>query len=58
MTPEEKFKQEVKNLIEQSGCSVDKAFETALKEFSHLADQADVLRNIKQQIEWDMKFGK
>lgn len=56
MTPEERLKQKAKKLIRQ-GCTIDKAIKSAAKG-TELANKADKLRNIKQQIEWDMRFGR
>jgi transcription elongation GreA/GreB family factor len=57
MTPEERLKQKAKNLI-QTGCTPVDAVVQASKEFGDLANQADTLQNVKEQIEWDLKFGK
>jgi hypothetical protein len=58
MTPEERLKQKAKNLIYQMGCSPEDAVAQASKEFGNLANQADKLQNVKEQIEWDLRFGK
>jgi outer membrane murein-binding lipoprotein Lpp len=57
MTPEERLKQKAKNLIYETGCSSEHAVDEASKEFENLANQADKLQDVKQQIEWDLKFG-
>jgi hypothetical protein len=57
MTPEEALKFRAKHLIEQ-GCSIEDAVKQAFSEFGFLADKADMLLNIKHQIEWELKFGK
>lgn len=56
MTPEEWFKQRVKDLMNQPGCNLDQAFSKASDEVEGLANQADRLQNIKHQIEWEMRF--
>ena len=58
MTPEERLTQKAKNLVDTTGCSPEYAVNQVAKEFGSLANQADKLLNIKQQIEWDLKFGK
>jgi hypothetical protein len=58
MTPEERLKQKAKNLIHEMGCTPADAVVQASKEFGNLANQADKLQDVKEQIEWDLKFGK
>jgi hypothetical protein len=58
MTPEERLKQKVKNLIHKTGCSPEDAIAQISQDFGSSADQADMLQNIKHQVEWDLKFGK
>jgi hypothetical protein len=57
MTPEERLKQKAKNLI-QMGCTPADAVDQASKEFRNLANQAETLQNVKEQIERDLRFGK
>ena len=57
MTPEERLKQKAKNLIFQTGCSPEHAVTNVAWEFGNLASHADKLQDIKQQIEWELKFG-
>jgi hypothetical protein len=58
MTPEERLKQKAKTLIHQKGCSPEDAVTEASKEFGNLANQADKLQDVKEQIEWDLRLGK
>jgi hypothetical protein len=58
MTPEERFKEQVKSLVQSKGCSIDEAYSQVLPGFSDLANQAVRLQNLKHQIEWELKFGK
>ncbi|MBD2091404.1 hypothetical protein H6F67_16290 [Microcoleus sp. FACHB-1515] len=43
--------------LRQQGCSLKAALE-ALQGYENLADQADKLLKIKQEVEWEMRFGQ
>jgi hypothetical protein len=58
MTPEQRLKQKAKRLIHSTGCSPEAAVIEVSKEFGALVHQADKLQNVKQQIEWELKFGE
>jgi hypothetical protein len=58
MTPEERLKQKANDLIQTTGCSPEDAVTNASKEFGNLANQADKLQDIVQQIKWFLRFGK
>lgn len=55
MNLETQLKQQVKELIKK-GYSVEKAVELVFQS-SDLENRADELLKLKQQIEWEMKFG-
>ena len=58
MPPYNQFRQKVKDLMNSKGCTFDVAFNTAQKEYGNRADQADNWLDMKQQLEWELKFGK
>jgi len=57
MAPLKQFEKRMQELV-RNGCTTDNAYQIASQEFSNLADRADQLLEIKQQIEWDQRRKK
>jgi CheY-like chemotaxis protein len=58
LTPEERFKQQVREMMRSRECSIDEAIFQVLPRFSDLANQAVKLQDLKHQIEWELRFRK
>lgn len=56
MTPLERFKRKVKQLIKKDNCSLDVAFDKVANEIDNINDQGDKMLNIKQNIELELKL--